>query len=59
MCLQLKGIIAADPQNLQMKERFLAGSMAGAVSQSATYPVEVGQFDQTFSFCLIVSKYLL
>lgn len=38
---ELKGIIAADPQNLQMKERFLAGSMAGAVSQSATYPAEM------------------
>ncbi|XP_032868641.1 calcium-binding mitochondrial carrier protein SCaMC-1-like isoform X2 [Amblyraja radiata] len=38
---ELKGIIAADPQNLLMKERFLAGSMAGAVSQSATYPAEM------------------
>ncbi|XP_078284531.1 mitochondrial adenyl nucleotide antiporter SLC25A24-like [Rhinoraja longicauda] len=38
---ELKEILAADPQNLQMKERFLAGSMAGAVSQSATYPAEM------------------
>ncbi|XP_059802434.1 calcium-binding mitochondrial carrier protein SCaMC-2-like [Hypanus sabinus] len=38
---ELKELIAADPENLRMKERFLAGSMAGAVSQSATYPIEV------------------
>ncbi|XP_051897313.1 calcium-binding mitochondrial carrier protein SCaMC-2-like [Pristis pectinata] len=38
---ELKELIAADPENLGMKERFLAGSMAGAVSQSATYPAEM------------------
>ncbi|XP_062926244.1 calcium-binding mitochondrial carrier protein SCaMC-2-like [Mobula hypostoma] len=38
---ELKELIAADAESLRMRERFLAGSMAGAVSQSATYPIEV------------------
>ncbi|GCC18063.1 hypothetical protein chiPu_0017782 [Chiloscyllium punctatum] len=37
---ELKTLIANEPENLGMKERFLAGSMAGAFSQTATYPVE-------------------
>ncbi|XP_072439000.1 LOW QUALITY PROTEIN: mitochondrial adenyl nucleotide antiporter SLC25A24-A-like [Chiloscyllium punctatum] len=38
---ELKTLIANEPENLGMKERFLAGSMAGAFSQTATYPVEM------------------
>ncbi|XP_078055601.1 mitochondrial adenyl nucleotide antiporter SLC25A24-A-like [Mustelus asterias] len=38
---ELKTIITGEPENLGIKERFLAGSMAGAFSQTATYPVEM------------------
>ncbi|XP_048419238.2 mitochondrial adenyl nucleotide antiporter SLC25A24-A-like [Stegostoma tigrinum] len=38
---ELKSLIVDEPENLGMKERFLAGSMAGAFSQTATYPVEM------------------
>ncbi|XP_038638883.1 calcium-binding mitochondrial carrier protein SCaMC-2-like isoform X2 [Scyliorhinus canicula] len=38
---ELKSAIAAEPENLGIKGRFLAGSMAGAFSQTATYPVEM------------------
>ncbi|XP_072347539.1 mitochondrial adenyl nucleotide antiporter SLC25A24-A-like isoform X2 [Scyliorhinus torazame] len=37
---ELKTVIAVEPQNLGIKDRFVAGSMAGAFSQTATYPVE-------------------
>ncbi|XP_041032382.1 calcium-binding mitochondrial carrier protein SCaMC-1-like isoform X2 [Carcharodon carcharias] len=38
---ELKTVIAVEPEHLGIKERFLAGSMAGAFSQTATYPVEM------------------
>ncbi|XP_072347538.1 mitochondrial adenyl nucleotide antiporter SLC25A24-A-like isoform X1 [Scyliorhinus torazame] len=38
---ELKTVIAVEPQNLGIKDRFVAGSMAGAFSQTATYPVEM------------------
>ncbi|XP_067876408.1 calcium-binding mitochondrial carrier protein SCaMC-2-like [Heterodontus francisci] len=38
---ELKGIISVESENLGIKERILAGSMAGAFSQTATYPVEM------------------
>ena len=31
-----------DSQELLVRERFVAGSLAGAISQSAIYPMEVG-----------------
>ncbi|XP_067828522.1 mitochondrial adenyl nucleotide antiporter SLC25A24-like [Heptranchias perlo] len=38
---ELKNLLAGDSEQLGMKERFLAGSMAGAFSQTATFPVEM------------------
>uniref|UniRef100_UPI00398EE06B calcium-binding mitochondrial carrier protein SCaMC-2-like n=1 Tax=Pristiophorus japonicus TaxID=55135 RepID=UPI00398EE06B len=37
---ELKNLIG-EPETLGMKERFLAGSLAGAVSQTATFPAEM------------------
>eukprot|EP01029_Cantina_marsupialis_P029740 TRINITY_DN782108_c0_g1_i1.p1 TRINITY_DN782108_c0_g1~~TRINITY_DN782108_c0_g1_i1.p1 ORF type:complete len:345 (-),score=69.82 TRINITY_DN782108_c0_g1_i1:172-1206(-) len=36
-----KRIIAADPSNMKLSERFLAGSSAGVVAQVSIYPLEV------------------
>ncbi|XP_061625144.1 calcium-binding mitochondrial carrier protein SCaMC-2-A [Phyllopteryx taeniolatus] len=38
---QIKHLIGSDKQTLSISERFMAGSLAGVIAQSAIYPMEV------------------
>ncbi|XP_051924965.1 calcium-binding mitochondrial carrier protein SCaMC-2-A [Hippocampus zosterae] len=38
---QIKRLIGSDKQTLSISERFVAGSLAGVIAQSAIYPMEV------------------
>eukprot|EP00037_Helgoeca_nana_P020146 m.198849 g.198849 ORF g.198849 m.198849 type:complete len:483 (-) comp25153_c0_seq1:146-1594(-) len=38
---QVKAVLCRDPSNPQLHERFLSGATAGAISQTAIYPLEV------------------
>ena len=37
----LKGWLSRDPDNVAVSERFVAGGVAGAIAQSAIYPLEI------------------
>ncbi len=37
----LRGVIAKDPHDIGVKERFIAGGLAGGVSQIVVYPLEI------------------
>lgn len=54
--LQIKRLIGSEKETLSILERFVAGSMAGLIAQSAIYPMEVRSCLQTsgvfnFSVC--------
>ena len=39
----LKSNVAADPNNVTISERFVAGGIAGATAQCAIYPLEIAK----------------
>ena len=40
---RLKGVVAADPHNLTIPERLVSGALAGAISSTVIYPLEIAK----------------